>query len=607
MHQLAGIPRCEAYIFDCFEASLTRGALLREGEKLSVQDLPFRMLVALLERSGEVVTKEQLAEQLWGSQIAGDTDRGLYIMAGKLRHALGDDANNPRYIKTISGQGYRFIASVKPIFTLIEEPLPLSSLPVLPESGSQTVDSKLLGSTARAIVQQSPLSFRVALVLVLVGGVAASTYTYEHRALLTVGDKIVVASFSNNTGRADLDETLSSAFQSQLQESPYLNLSAEQKYMAVKMPQTASLQDELHSCATADGQVLLKGSIAVHAQGYRISVMAWRCANGDLLTKQQADSASQATILPALDLATERIRRRLGEPELSLKKFNVPAVQATTASLAALKAFNAGEGKRFLGDPSDAIASYKLAVDLDPEFALAYARLGTIYHNLDQSAMSSQFYKRAFELRSTRASDRERLYIVAHYYEFSTGETQRAIEVYELWHSLYPRDPVPIDNLAGEYLMAGQPQRTLDLIPQAMQLESPNQVHISLQTQAYLRLGEYGKASNICKDYGNQPLNSTLHRACFEVAFAQDDESAMEKELQWARGNSVECLSLADSAWVAMDRGKSSQAIMIFGKAEQSALQNNLPELAADIGLDRAMLEAEAGLLPEARRDARKA
>jgi tetratricopeptide (TPR) repeat protein len=568
------------------------------------------MLVALLERSGDVVTKEELAEQLWGRQIAGDTDRGLYIMAGKLRHVLGDDANNPRYIKTISGQGYRFIAPVKPVFAPPEEPLLYSPSSISSDYGMSRVGSELLGGAAKATGFRASLHIKAllaVLVVALCGGIAASIYAYEHRALLNGEDKVVVAGFSNSTGRPDLDETLSSAFQSQLQESPYLNFAPEQKYLAaIKSPETASLHDELHACVDVDGQVLLKGSIAVHGQGYRISVTAWRCAGGGLLTTQQADSASQATILSALDQATERMRRRLGEPEASLKKFNVPAVQATTASLAALKAFNAGEEKRFLGDPSDAIASYKLAVDLDPEFALAYARLGTIYHNQDQSTLSSQFYKRAFELRSSRASDRERLYIVAHYYEFSTGETQRAIEVYELWHTLYPRDPVPIDNLAGEYLMVGQPQRSLDLIPQAMQLESPNQVHSSLQTQAYLRLGEYAKVRSLCDNSGKHPLNSVLHRACFEVEFAQNDESAMQRELQWAHGNTVECLSLADSAWAAMNRGKSSQAITIFGEAEKSALKNNLTEVAADIGLDRAMLEAEVGLLPEAKRDARE-
>jgi eukaryotic-like serine/threonine-protein kinase len=596
---------CEGYLFDSFEASLKLGTLLQKGERLRVQYLPFRMLIALLERPGELVTKEELARQLWGQQTFGDTDKSLYVMAGKLRQVLGDNANEPRFIQTVSGRGYTFIGSVTPVSSPPQEASPIS-LPSHP--GEQPVDRHSFPAAPVLRRIGLPVKAAVAVFLALTGaGISIPLYRYEHRAMITGEDKVVVAAFSNSTGHPDLDETLSSAIQSQLQESPYLNLVPEQRYLAViKSPETASLQDELRACVAVDGQVLLKGSITVHGQGYRISLTAWRCAGGSLLTTQHADSDSQATILSALDLATERMRRRLGESQESLKKFNVPAVQATTASLAALKAFDAGEGKRFLGNPSEAIASYKLALDLDPEFALAYARLGTIYHNLNESALSSQFYRRAFELRSSRASDRERLYIVAHYYEFSTGQTQHAIEVYELWHTLYPRDPVPIDNLAGDYLMAGQPQRSLDLIPQAMQLESPKQVHTSLQTQAYLRLGNYAKVRKICDDPTKQPLDSVLHRACFEAEFEQNDEGAMQRDLQWAHGDTMECLSIADSAWAAMNRGKSSEAAITFRKAEQSALRNNLTELAADIGLDRAMLEAEVGLLPEAKRDARE-
>jgi tetratricopeptide (TPR) repeat protein len=217
-----------------------------------------------------------------------------------------------------------------------------------------------------------------------------------------------------------------------------------------------------------------------------------------LLTTEKADAASQDSILSALDLATDHMRRRLGESEDSLKKFNVPAVQATTASLAALKAFNYGDEMRFKSDPNAAIASFKLAIDLDPEFALAYARLGTLYHNTEQFALSREFYQRAFELRSSRSSDRERLYIVAHYYEFATGQTQRAIEgLRTLAYPLSSR-PGAIDNLAGQYLMAGQPQQTLDLIQQATQLEPENQLHYVLRTQANLRLGDYAGVRKVC-------------------------------------------------------------------------------------------------------------
>jgi eukaryotic-like serine/threonine-protein kinase len=582
----------EAYRFDCFEVSPKLGTLLQRGARLRVQDLPFRMLVALLEKPGELVTKEELADRLWGQEIFTETDQNLYVMAGKLRQALGDNASQPRFIKTVSGKGYCFIASVSPVLSAAADlPAPLA-LPSAERSPSRGIPLWMIA---------------VAAAIIGVFGIGLGIYKYENRRLMNDQDRVVVAGFANRTGNSDLDETLSAAVQSELRESPYVILIPDQKFRAlVKDPASASLQGELHACMQLEGQLLLKGGITSVAQGYQVSLTAWRCATGQLLTTQKAAAISQAAILPALDLATERMRRRLGEPEDSLKRFNVPSVQATTASLAALKAFNLGEEKRFDGDSTAAIASYKLAIDLDPQFALAYARLGTIYHNTWQLNLSAQSYQRAFELRSSRTSDRDRLYIVAHYYEFATGETRRAIEDYELWRTLYPRDIVPVFNLATKYLLIGQPQRALDLALQVARQE-PIDVMTEFLTQAYLKLGDFGKVEKLCDDPANSKLKSmTFHRACFEVAFAQENQAGMDKQLRWGRGNPEEGEALSDAAWVAMYHGRISDAKVFFRKAKDSALRNKSVELAADIELDQATLNAEVGLLPAARVEARE-
>jgi eukaryotic-like serine/threonine-protein kinase len=596
--------RCEAYRFDCFEVSLQQGALLQSGKRLRVQDLPFKMLVILLEKPGELVTKEDLADRLWGQEIFTETDQSLYVMAGKLRQALGDDASQPRFIKTVSGKGYCFIASVNPVFGPAAELSTSLSPRSAPTDQIRTDHIQLLGAgrTSRRTVLRV---LAVALVVAFGSGFAA--YKYENRVLMNDHDRVVVAGFTNSTGNPDLDETLSAAVQSELQESPYLSLIPDQKFRAVvKNPASASLREELAACKALEGQLLLKGRILALEPGYQVTLAAWRCASGELLTTQKAAAISQATILPALDLATERLRRRLGEPEDSLEKFKVPTAQATTASFAALKAFNLGEDKRFNGDAAGAVASYQLAVDLDPQFALAYARLGTIYHNTWQLALSSHYYQRAFELRSSRTSDRDRLYIVAHYYEFATGETRRAIEDYELWHTLYPRDVVPVFNLATQYLLIGQPQRALDLARQVERQEPTDIMHEFL-AQTYLKLGDYRNVEKLCDDPADGKMDSmTFHRVCFEVAFVQDDEIAMDKQLQWAHGNPEEGEALSDAAWVAMHRGKISDAKVLFRRAKDSALQNKSKELAADIELDQSTLNAEVGLLPSARIEARE-
>ncbi|HWY55406.1 MAG TPA: winged helix-turn-helix domain-containing protein [Terriglobales bacterium] len=589
-------PRCEAYRFDCFEASLRLGALLQRGERVRVQDLPFKMLVALLEKPGELVTKEELADRLWGQEIFTEIHQSLYVIAGKLRQVLGDDASQPRFIKTDSGKGYRFIASVTPVFApVVEQSAPLSS-PA--EQTNLTVKRTFKGTALRLL----------AVVIVAALGTGLAAYKYEHRALMNDQDRVVVAAFTNSTGNADLDGTFSSALQSQLEQSPYINLIPDNRFRAlVKSPESASLQDELRACIKLDGQVLLKGSILALGQGYQVTLSAWRCASGRLLTTEKAAASSQATILSALDLAGEGMRRRLGEPEASLRRFNVPTVQAATPSLAALRAFNLGEEKRFTGDFTIAAASYKLAVDLDPQFAIAYGRLGTVYYNTAQFALSAQAFQRAFELRDTRTSDRERLYIITLYYRFATGQIKQTIEDYELWRTLYPRDVAPIHNLAAQYLSIGQPQRALDLARQAFQLEPTDDNHYELLAEAYLRLGDFANVKKMCEDpaRGNMTL-MRFHLACFEAGFGQNDEVAMNRQLQWAHGNPEESEALDDSAWAAMYFGRISDARVLFRKAKDSAVQNKSIELAAGIELDRALLEADVGLFPAARTLARE-
>jgi eukaryotic-like serine/threonine-protein kinase len=589
-------PRCEAYRFDCFEASLRLGALLQRGERVRVQDLPFKMLVALLERPGELVSKEELARRLWGQNIFTEIDQSLYVTAGKLRQVLGDDASQPRFIKTDSGKGYRFIASVTPVFAPVSEHgAPLS----LPAGRTELTVKRTCTRTAFRLL---------AVVIVAALGTGLAAYKYEHRALMNYQDRVVVAAFTNSTGNTDLDGTFSSALQSQLEQSPYINLIPDNRFHAlVKNPKSASLQDELRACIKLDGQVLLKGRILALAQGYQVTLSAWRCASGRLLTTEKAAASSQATILSALDFVGKGMRQRLGEPEASLRRFNVPTVQAATPSLAALRAFNLGEEKRFTGDLIAAVASYRLAVDLDPQFAIAYGRLGTVYHNTGQFALSGQAFQRAFELRDTRTSDRERLYIITLYYRFATGQIKQTIEDYELWRTLYPGDVAPIHDLAAQFLSIGQPQRALDLARQAIQLEPTDEIHYELLAEAHLRLGEFAKVQKLCEDpaHGNMTL-MRFHLACFEAGFAQNDEVAMNRQLQWAHGNPEESEALDDSAWAAMYFGRISDARILFRKAKDSAVQNKSIELAAGIELDQALLEADVGLLPAARTVARE-
>jgi tetratricopeptide (TPR) repeat protein len=255
----------------------------------------------------------------------------------------------------------------------------------------------------------------------------------------------------------------------------------------------------------------------------------------------------------------------------------------------------------------DSILDFKLAADLDPQFALAYARLGTLYFNAEEYALSRQNYQKAFELRN-RTTDRERLYITTHYYAYCTGEIRRAIEAYELWRKVYPRDMTPANNLAIEYLMIGEPEKAVNLALMAVQLDPIASQPYATLTQAYSMSGDYAHLNNLCKNPAHGRSDSIIfHLYCFRGASDQGDDAGMQQELLWAHGNPRESDILNESAMVAMRKGKIKEAQRLFAEAEQGAIKNNLVEFAANMRLNQAAFEAEMGLQRDAREHALEA
>jgi eukaryotic-like serine/threonine-protein kinase len=423
-----------------------------------------------------------------------------------------------------------------------------------------------------------------------------------------VGDRVVMGGFANYTGNYDFDGTLALAFRVKLEESPYLSLIPDQRFrQLMKNPDGAALQDELRACAASGGQVLLRGQIARQASQYELSLSAWKCANGRLLATEKVHADSQESVLAALNAATQQMRSRLGESEESLRKFDTPITQATTGSLNALKAFILGEEKRARGDEADAISSYKLAIDLDPQFALAYARLGTIYANAQEFALSRQYYQKAFELRE-RTTEAEQLYIVSHYYTFATGEIQRSIEAYELGRAVYPRDMTSANNLALQYLVLGQPEKAVELAQIALQLDPAAEFPYATLAQSYLSSGDYSGAQKLCGDPLREKTNiMQFHQTCFTLAFVQNDAPGMARHLDWARGTPQESELIESAAWVALYRGQLRRARQLLSEAKQTALRNNLPESAAEVLQDQALFEADLGFAREATESAQAA
>ncbi len=218
--------------------------------------------------------------------------------------------------------------------------------------------------------------------------------------------------------------------------------------------------------------MLVSGSIANVGGDYLLTIEATDCVSGKKLAEAKAEAVSKEKVLAALDRTADRIRSGLGESAKSVKEYEVPIAQATTSSLEALKAYSIGEYMvgRSGKEETETLPLFQRAVELDPQFAMAYAAIATDYYNLNEYKLAAPYYQKAFDL-SDHVSQKERLYIRAHYYADSVKDVEQGIKEYQLWAATYPRDWGPWLDIAKEYTELGQYAPAIAAGEQAMRLD----------------------------------------------------------------------------------------------------------------------------------------
>ena len=285
----------------------------------------------------------------------------------------------------------------------------------------------------------------VAVALVAAGALWLNT---RRATTLSAQDTIVIADFENSTGDAVFDDTLKQALVVDLDQSPFLNVISDRRVWATlplmgrspDEPVTGEVAREL--CQRVGGKAMLAGSISALGNEYVIGLNAIDCATGDTLVAQQARASGKGEVLTALNGSASALRTTLGESLTSVQKFATPLEEATTSSLEALKAYSIGRRTSFTKGNLAAIPYEQRAIELDPNFAIAYIGLAAVYSNLGQATQAIENATKAFALRE-RVSERERNRISASYYAFGTGELDKANQSYEMWKQSYPRDPIP--------------------------------------------------------------------------------------------------------------------------------------------------------------------
>jgi len=371
-------------------------------------------------------------------------------------------------------------------------------------------------------------------------------FSGRHAKALTEKDSVVLTDFVNTTGDPVFDGTLKQALAVQLGQSPYLNLLPESQIQAAlqfmgRKPDERITKDLAKEISLRqNAKAIISGSITPLGSHYVIALDAINAQTGDSLATQQAEAENKEVVLKSLDSAATDLRKKLGESLASVQQFATPLEQATTGSLEALKEFSQGMALHNRLEDGTAIPHLKRAVELDPNFATAYAVLGICNTNLGGGKEGIDYLRKAYELRD-RASEREKLYIEGHYYDSVAGDGEKAVELYEKWHQTYPRDSRPLDNLALHNNILGRFDKALAAATTDLQIDPSDAYGYTHGANAYLLSNRLDEAKAMVQTGQAKGRDSDgLHFTMLQIAVLQKDDAGIQKEKTWSVGKDGE-------------------------------------------------------------------
>ena len=447
------------------------------------------------------------------------------------------------------------------------------------------------------------LALPIGLILALLGAII---FGLSHRrtsqaSKLNEKDAVVLADFANSTGDPVFDNTLKQGLAVSLRQSPFLNILSDSKVAATLTMMTRPPNTQLTSevareiCQRTHSKANIGGTISALGKEYVLGLRAASCETGDVLAEEQATADRKEEVLSALGKAAAKLREKLGESLASVTKYNQPLEEATTSSLEALQQYS--EQRRAQREQGDAAAiPYgKRAIELDPNFALAYASLGANYGNLSQPSLARENLQKAYELRD-RVTQQERFLIEALYYSSVTGEIDKAIQTYTEWARTYSADYVPHDNLGVSYSIIGQYEKAAEETNVSLRLEPDDAIAYGNLADDYLALDRIKDAKGALDEAAKRNLDSPdLHLHRYHLAFLEGDPSAMQEQSLWATGKPEEDGQLSDESDTEAYYGRLRKARELTRKAVESAKRNGSTDTAALWQVNEALREAEFG------------
>jgi serine/threonine protein kinase/tetratricopeptide (TPR) repeat protein len=503
------------------------------------------------------------------------------------------------------------------VSTASAAPTPTASASASVSSGPSAVVNS--ATSVSSSVAPTPKSSRMvvlaAAAIVIAAVFAGGLYWRSHASpKLTEKDTVVLADFTNTTGDSVFDGALRQGLSSQLEQSPFLNLLSDERIAQtlplMAQPKDARLTHDLARdvCQRTASAATIEGSISNLGSQYVVGLKAVNCHNGDQLAQEQTTANGKEQVLKALGDTATKIREKLGESLASLQKFDAPPESVTTASLEALQSYGLGyQTMTVKGDFAAAVPLFLHATQLDPNFAMAYARLGTNYNNLGEESRAIESLHKAYDLRE-RASERERFYITSHYQDFVERDSEASRTTYETWARTYPRDEVPPTNLGVLYQVLGQYDEALIAARDAFKL-SPDGISYGNLCHTYVALNRLDEAKAVAQEAQAKNLDAPyLYIDVYTIAFLQHDLAGMARvveHLMSSRGYEDQILAIQSDT--AAYSGQFAKAREISARAIESAVRADIKERAGTDQAISAVREAFVGNNTLALRQARAA
>jgi DNA-binding winged helix-turn-helix (wHTH) protein/Flp pilus assembly protein TadD len=561
------------YRFGQFVLDPGRRTLSRADSPISLTPKAFDVLLFLVQNPNRLVTKEELLQAVWGDTFVEEGNLKQYI--SHLRKALCDNWEDTRLIVTIARKGYQFTWDVT-----VAEAADIAKHATLRAAATETskTDARPVEFPIREEVTESPSPrlrlrkwFGAAGLLAVIAAAFWLYWSYPRPVTLSATETIVLAGVKNETSDPVFDDALDTALRYEMEQTPNLNILGIDKVLGtlaqLNLAPTTKLTPDVarQICGKTNSKMVISQSIGDAGNGYHLQMRALDCGSGATLAEEQADIGKRNEVVHELGVTAARLRAKLGEPADTLARFNQPLEKALNSSLEALQAGAQGNKLSLAGDVEGALKLYQRAVELDPNLALTYERMGAAYLFLGNTELSEASYTRAYQLRD-RLTEKDRLNTEIAYYGRVTGDWEKEYSSVLRFLEIFPRDVLAHANLRAAFVYLGQPDRAADEAAETARLR-PSSYYFGSAIQSIRFASGFNEAKSWLAKADALKLDSSLiRRERLIVAFATGDRDNVEKILKEEERGSYREDFLHEHSLIEIQQGR-------FHSAERLRLQ----------------------------------